>query len=143
LSYNATNSKEIKGRYLVDMGSGYIIMEGDAHWRFIESNVSDSGTIKDFADNLKYLFNIWGGSESENYVCSINNNQTACNAAGSCKWIRDGTLGYCIPNDAVNKSEYSKFILLFLLLAILVSFFNKYTKSVFLPSFIFEMFFFT
>jgi hypothetical protein len=126
LIYNATKGADIKGKYFVDInnGQGYILLEGDAHWRFIAINISDQGTLKDFFSNLKYMFNIWGGEE---FACSAYNNQTACSADLNCKWINDSQISYCIPQDNANKAEYSKFVLLFLCMAIFIAFLNKFT----------------
>lgn len=127
--YDTTSGNHLKGKYYVNV-SGYgpwILLEGDAQWRFITTNTSDSGSIKDFFEQLKYLFNIWG-DEDLGYTCSIKTSELTCEADANCKWENDGTYeGYCIPYDTTNKVEYSKIVLLFLFMAIALAMLNKFT----------------
>lgn len=89
--YNASNGENIKGRYYVDTGNGNILLEADAYWRLIKTNVSDTGTIKQFWQNFATLFDEWGAEEV----------------------------------DLNNKIEYSKFVFIFMFLAIILALFNK------------------
>jgi hypothetical protein len=127
LVYNASNGDDLKGRYYIDIGdgTGYILIEGDAHWRFILTNVSDAGTVKDFMTNLKYMFNTWG---TDNWNCGQYASDLTCSADINCKYIQDGSNYYCIPKDNINKLEYSKIVLLFLILCIILAITNKITN---------------
>jgi len=62
-TYSATAGENIKGHYYVDIGNGYYLVEGDAYWRLIATNVSDTGTIKEFWLNFRDLFDEWGADE--------------------------------------------------------------------------------
>lgn len=50
LTLNRTISEgdNIYGKYYVDMGEGYILLEGDGNWHSIASNKSSMGTIRSF-----------------------------------------------------------------------------------------------
>lgn len=56
--YNVTSSQNIKGRYYVDLGDGYILVDGDAHWIEVDIPARD-GTFKQFWLNLRGVFDEW------------------------------------------------------------------------------------
>ena len=62
-THNFLAGAEIKGRYYVDIGNGDVLLEADAFWRLIPSNVSDTGTLKQFWQNFATLFDEWGADE--------------------------------------------------------------------------------
>lgn len=52
LPFNITNHRRVWGKFYVNTGGGYFIVEGDAYWFAIESNISDY-TIKSFLEKLR------------------------------------------------------------------------------------------
>ncbi len=56
--YNVTATDNIKGRYYVDLGNGYILLEADAHWINVDIPERD-GTFKQFWLNLRGVFDEW------------------------------------------------------------------------------------
>lgn len=56
--YNVTSSQNIKGRYYIDLGNGYILVDGDAHWIEVDIPARD-GTFKQFWLNLRGVFDEW------------------------------------------------------------------------------------
>jgi hypothetical protein len=124
LVYNVTNSMSLKGRYYVNFGSGFVLLEADAYWRAIVTNVSDWGTIKSFTSNFRDLFFDWSDTSS---TCGNYNAQATCNADLACKWFEENGRTHCIPNDESNKLEYSRIVLIFFLLCIIIAFFSKFT----------------
>ena len=62
-NFTVTDGSYIKGAYYIDVGGGWLLLEGDAYWRTINSTVSDFGTIKDFMLNFNSFFGTW---DSEN-----------------------------------------------------------------------------
>jgi len=126
--YNVNDGDQLKGRYYVQTTntSGYILLEGDAYWKCIDTNISDTGTLRDFMINLRYLFSEWGSE----YDCAYTSEAT-CNADTNCKWVDVSTSGgdnRCIPSDARSKEEYSRFVLIFFFLAFLYAAINKATN---------------
>ncbi|MGC9309795.1 MAG: hypothetical protein ACP5D2_03830, partial [Candidatus Nanoarchaeia archaeon] len=130
-TYNVTEGSILKGRYYVKLLNStlnytdYILLEGDAHWKFIITNVSDGQTLKDFFLNLGDLFSNWGDDTD----CTTYSNQGSCDAQEECKWVSDYAVpfGTCISNDMRNKEEFSRFIFVFFLIVVLYSILNKYT----------------
>ena len=56
--YTITSVDNLWGRYYVDLGDGYILLEADAHW--IEVNITArDGTFKQFWLNLRTVFDEW------------------------------------------------------------------------------------
>lgn len=131
LTYNTSDGDNIKGRYYVqttNLTGQYILLEADAYWRFIESNVSDYNTGTRFFTNFKNLFDSWGSDAICNYEA-----ENTCSADISCKWVDFTHLGSnqdgsCIPNDERNKAEFSRFVFIFLIFVFLYSAFNKMTN---------------
>ncbi len=56
--YNVTSAQKIKGKYYVDLGDGYILLEADARWIEVNIPVRD-GTFKQFWLNLRSVFDEW------------------------------------------------------------------------------------
>jgi len=56
--YNVSSPDNIKGRYYVDIGSGYILLEADAHWITVNITARD-GTFEQFWLNLRIVFDEW------------------------------------------------------------------------------------
>ena len=95
MTYNATPGQNLRGRYFVDIGEGYIMIEGDAFWRLISIDISATGTIKDFWQNFRLLFDEWHDPDV----------------------------------DVSNKLEYSRIVFIFLMLAIVLALFNKFSGN--------------
>ena len=124
LTYDVRDGMNIKGRFYVNIGSGLVLLEADAYWRAIATNVSDSGTIKEFLSNFRDLFFDWSDTSS---TCGNYNTQITCSADLSCKWFSENGRNHCIPQDESNKLEYSRIVLIFLFLCIILAFFSKFT----------------
>jgi hypothetical protein len=92
-TYLVVEGDNIYGRYYVDLGNGYLLLEGDGNWRSITINQTGNSLW----DMFKYLSN-------------------------SSIWITN--------NDPVEyqKYEYTKFVLFFLLLAILAAVANNFSN---------------
>jgi hypothetical protein len=58
--YNITNGEDIKGKYYVDIGSGLILLEGDAWWKCIEIPTHGKAGITTFFRDITYIFQEWG-----------------------------------------------------------------------------------
>lgn len=76
LTHTFVAGDKILGKYYVDMGSGWLLLEGDGNWYMIPSNKSSFGTVRDFmillgdktawtdskgaseVENMKYEFTI-------------------------------------------------------------------------------------
>lgn len=56
--YNVTFLGNIKGRYYVNTGNGYILLDADAHWMNVNITEQD-GTFKQFWLDLSRLFDDW------------------------------------------------------------------------------------
>ena len=84
------NGDNIKGLYYIDIGTGDILIEADAYWRSIATNVSSSGTVRNFMLNFRSLFDDWHDPDT----------------------------------DVSNKKEFSRFLFIFLGIAIFMAFFN-------------------
>lgn len=127
LYYNVTNGASIKGRYYVNVSGGYVLIEADAYWRAILTNASSTNTIKDFMINFKNMFYTWG---DDSYKCGNYVTSATCEANAVCKWYTEAKtgVGHCIPADRENKQEFSRIVFIFLLLAIIFGFFNKFTN---------------
>lgn len=95
LTYTGRTGEEIVGTYYVNIGNGLFIIEADAFWRLISTNVSDTGTIKAFWQNFRTFFE---------------------------DWHEEGV-------DMNNKLEYSRIVFIFMILAIGLALFNRFTGS--------------
>jgi len=52
-TFNVSSYREIWGVYYLDMGDGYIIVDGDAKWSMIETDIPPRGTLKAFFTHLR------------------------------------------------------------------------------------------
>lgn len=66
-SYTSVAGQSIFGNYYVDVGSGWILLEGDGNWKFISTNASSIGTIKRL---INYLSDdtIWTNGDQQEYM---------------------------------------------------------------------------
>jgi len=62
--YTVLDDGNLKGRYYVDVGDGYILIEADAHWVELDFTEQE-GTLTKFIQNAKGLFDKWQDDESE------------------------------------------------------------------------------
>lgn len=119
ITYYTSSGDDIRGSYYINLGTainntGYILLEGDAHWRFItiNSNNSNSGVTR-FADHFNQFFYQWEADGN----CRAYLDQASCSGSGFCKWINN--TGYsnivtlCVLKDNYNKAEFSRIILIF------------------------------
>ena len=116
---------DMKGAYWVNLGYGYVLLESDARWRCIQSNVSDTSTLNKGFSNLKDLIGSWhtineSGLGCEEYLT----NYSGCVSAG-CYWANDTDT--CYDFNVKNRQEYSRFVLIFLLLAIVLAVIGRIT----------------
>jgi hypothetical protein len=58
LLHNVTSNSDLKGRYYIDIGEGYILIEADARWKEITIEYSE-GTFRQFWLDLREIFNEW------------------------------------------------------------------------------------
>ena len=56
--YTVTDFSNIKGRYYIDLGDGYILLDADAHWINVNITKRD-GTFQQFWLNLRTAFDDW------------------------------------------------------------------------------------
>lgn len=91
--YDIPEGARLRGRYFVDLGSGYFLIEGDAAWITITPYSGDHGTLKNFFLNFNRMFVVSDSPTAEDR----------------------------------NKQEFSKFVFIFFLFAVVYSLFNKAT----------------
>lgn len=141
LNYNVTYGDDFKGRYYVDIGTGYLLLEGDARWLHIFINqTGTTSSLKSFFDTFKDFYNEWGEDPHE---CSSKYNEfsgagygppyaawnASCSADVYCRFVGGGTgeAYMCIPSDLQNKQEFSRIVAFFLVFCILFTIFGKFT----------------
>lgn len=97
MTYNmaADNYTSLKGKYLVNLGRGWLEVEGDAYWKLTIANQGSGAFLKRFFNDFQGIFDGWS-AEGE-------------------------TLDY------KNRAEFSKIVMIFLVLCLLLSAFNKFT----------------
>jgi len=130
LSLYTLDDDAFKGKYYVQTtnSEGYILIEGDAYWRFIEYNTNATGTLNKFIVNFRNAFSEW----SSDSACAYSLNVT-CTADDNCKWVYPDNYiesldtGTCVPNDERNRAEFSRILAFFLLFAIGYAALNKFT----------------
>lgn len=61
--YTALTDADMKGKYYIDIGNGFILVEADARWRTVNITTSGSGTFTFFND-LKFALDNWGDNEN-------------------------------------------------------------------------------
>lgn len=97
LYYNLSEGSDIKGRYYVDLGSGYRLLEGDAHWIVLTRNSSsNTGYIKRAISDLRDFFATWNS---------------------------DGVAS----DATTKKAEFTRIVFLFLVMAIAIALLGKFT----------------
>ena len=52
INYNVVSGDDIYGKYYIDFGSGYVMIEGDGNWKCIPTNTSSWRTLKNFLSFL-------------------------------------------------------------------------------------------
>ena len=142
LTLNISAGDDIKARYYLavnntDTGeTGYILLEGDAHWRFITTIVSDVGTVKKVFTNLRDVFTAWrpvgqdpiSGWDFTLLSCEQYIDETTCNTGG-CAWddSTSNIYGTCFDFNHLNRLEYSRIVFIFLFMAIVLTIFGRLT----------------
>lgn len=129
-SYSPDYTDSLRGRYYVDTTNttGFVLIEGDAYWRFIQGTQNTTGTLTSFMTNFRYLFNEMGSNETCLYTT-----KGTCEANTNCLWEpevvkADGiSVGACYPNDERNKAEFSRIIFFFLLFVMAYAGLNRFT----------------
>ena len=136
LSYNSVCGDNIKGRYYINMGNvsnnTYILLEGDALWRFICINKTNSQqSFSRFFDNFNTFFYQWSAGGQAGTSCRIYTNKTECNAATYCKWVDytgfEASANLCTLRDDYNKAEFSRILLIFFGMVIVLFIMGKTT----------------
>jgi hypothetical protein len=134
VTYTTKIGETLKAKYFVDIGQGYFALELDAHWSVINYTIQHPN-MGDFWLDFRRVFDEWGPTGEEQ--CDGYPDPTNCNADTACKWYNrtgynaTGSLvsleQFCIINDELNRAEFSRIVFIFLLMAILIAFFNKTT----------------
>lgn len=110
LSYDIQKGDDLKGQYFVDVGDGYVLIEGDARWRAIRASPSRTLSLKNAFQDLRSIFEGW--------------------TEPTCSYSIDGLQGTDCTLDELelqNKLEYSRFVFFFLVLAILLALLGRAT----------------
>jgi hypothetical protein len=124
-SYVIGIGQVLKGKYYVDIGQGYLSLELDAEWHSINYTI-EHPNLKDFWIDLRSVFD--EADSGQGFNCEVHTDETSCTADVNCKWHADSLpRANCILNDGRNRSEFSRIVFIFLLMAILIAFFNKVT----------------
>lgn len=133
LNYRTYNGDNIKGRYLIAINgtsdTDLILLEGDAYWRFVFINQTNSlNSIGRAMLNAQEFFNSWGAQGNSN--CLLNLNRTSCQNDANCKWISqqvwvmDSSVNntadnsMCVSADNINKIEFSRIVTIFFFIII-------------------------
>jgi hypothetical protein len=134
ISHTSYSGDQTKGRYYVNLGNQtnntYVLLEGDAYWRFIVVNPNNSQqAIKKFATHLNDFFNQWGNNNAN---CIVHLTNATCSADSACKWIsQTGFAGFsydqsaCILRDDLNKMEFNRIIIIFFMMVIILFIMGK------------------
>lgn len=117
LTHTMLPGETIFGKYYVDMGSGYILIESDGNWRAIATNSSSAGTLVSF---LKLLSDrsAWGVNENDSCYRAIYNGNLSCQdytTKVSCQ--ADSTCFWGMGDDNM-RWEFTVIVGLFLILAV-------------------------
>jgi hypothetical protein len=123
LYFNTSKGNDLKGAYYVDLGNGYILLESDARWRFIQTNISNN-SVKSFGNTLKNFLANWHVMNETGQSCEQYFNSSACTMNG-CYWATD--VNGCYDFNYVNRIEYSRIVLVFLVFAIVLAVFGRIT----------------
>ena len=142
LTLNVSAGDDIKARYFIavnntDTGeTGYIMLEGDAHWRLVKSIASDIGTVKKVFTNLRDAFTSWrpvgkdpiSGWDFTALSCEQYHDNVTC-IAGGCYWDEStgNAYGTCYDFNHLNRIEYSRIVFIFLFMAIILTIFGRLT----------------
>lgn len=109
ITYDVQSGDNLKGRYYVDVGDGYVLLEADAFWRNIEVTPGQS-SLKNALSDLKQLFSDW--------------------TQPSCLSSYDDLESYnCTSDDLVlaNKIEFSRIVFIFFIMAVILAVFGRFT----------------
>ncbi len=110
LGFNVSLGDDLKGKYFVDIGNGYVLLEGDAHWITIKPSPTRTTNLKFLLSDLRSIFSDW--------------------TSPTCSYSDDGLQGTnCTVEqaDLQNKLEYSRIVFIFLALAIVFAVLGKAT----------------
>lgn len=110
LTYDLEVGGDIKGMYFVDVGDGYVLLEGDARWRTIRAYPTRTLSLKNAFQDLKTIFAYW--------------------TEPTCSYSNDGLVGTNCSVDDIdlqNKLEFSRFVFFFLVLSILLAVYGRFT----------------
>lgn len=110
LVYTIQSGDDIKSRYFVDIGNGYVLLEGDAHWRAVVTPPNRTTSLKFVLQDIRSIFGDWD--------------------APTCSFSDDGLEGTACTQDAValqNKLEYSRLVFFFLIMAVVLAVLGKTT----------------
>lgn len=110
LLYNVKVGDDLKARYYVDVGEGYVLIEGDAHWRAIRPSPARTLSLKNALQDLRTIFSGW--------------------TSPSCSYSNDGLQGTNCTLDELelqNKLEYSRIVFFFLFLSIIMALLGRTT----------------
>lgn len=105
MTYFVHPNEILWGSYYADLGNGYQLLEGDANWFMILNQPSSYSTTKTLFQNIAGLFSSW----------------TITNPNGSVmnQWSQTA--------DVASKQEYSRIVFFFLVMAIVLALFSKFT----------------
>jgi hypothetical protein len=115
---------KINGRYYVDMGQGYLLLERDGQWLAIISNASTWGTLTAFLKDLSDR-SAWGTTTPSCHRLVNNGNTTIdCDAYVTQGTCEAHTECYWGQGDEERRFEFTMIILIFFGLAIVGSALN-------------------
>jgi len=64
ITYTLNAGDNIYGKYYVDMGDGYILLEGDGNWKSLDANITRKYTLRNFFERLSDP-TIWADNAEE------------------------------------------------------------------------------
>ena len=125
LTYTTVDNDRIKGKLYVDLGSGWILLEGDAYWITIRSSNQNNNGLANALNDFKNIFVDWN-SGTDDTCMKMYSNQTACLADPRCAWYPEPRDQYFQSDkpyqnchlDISNKLEFSRIVFIFFIMAI-------------------------
>jgi hypothetical protein len=136
LQYTTACGDNIKGRYYLNLGNisnnSYILLEADALWKYICINTNNSQlSFMRFIDHFNQFFYQWSAGGQAGTTCNLYSSSASCNAVTYCKWVSyPGNLvpvNKCILKDNYNKAEFSRILLIFFGMVVVLFIIGKTT----------------
>jgi hypothetical protein len=154
-TYNVQIGDHLKGAYYVDVGTGYILLDADADWKNL-GVFTDSPHVQNFFKHLSEASNSWNDVDNcgayetevicEGKGCLWNDTTSTCSVIRICSnygltgnetqkeenclangCYYEGATGTCYNWVLKNRQEFSRIVLIFLVLAIILAIFGRIT----------------